>query len=137
MGCQQFAIDLQTLMGHLQASSLAYLLKALQLWLEILGGHSVWRENVVSENGRLFLVVGIFQGVNENFFQIGQEHVVGLSVDGLLTVGTTKKLHGAVDGLEQGNNRVGFFHVCQPCGRNGRSTEMGSENHARDHTPGC
>lgn len=112
MGCQQFAIDLQTLMGHLQARALADLLKALQLWLEILGGHGVWRKNVVSENGRLFLVVGFFQGVNENFFQIGKEHVVGLSVDGLLTVGTAKKLHGVVDGLEQGSNRVGFFHVC-------------------------
>jgi hypothetical protein len=29
-------------MGHLQASALAYLLKALQLWLEIFDGHSVW-----------------------------------------------------------------------------------------------
>ena len=46
MGCQQFAIDLQTLMSHLQASVLAYLFKALQLWLEILGGHSVWIQMV-------------------------------------------------------------------------------------------
>ena len=39
MGGEEVAINLQTLMGHLESGVFARLLKAIKLWLEIFGGH--------------------------------------------------------------------------------------------------